>query len=222
LTFRRQGGGDAMGKALAAWLLVASVMAAPVASPREVVQSAVSRVILALQRVDIDMPDGSPSKRLTAEQRRVEIRRVANDLFDFEEISRRALSRYWAGRSAEEQAEFVRLFTDLLERSYIGRIEAYSGEKIVYMGETVDGEFATVRSRVITRRNTETPLDYRLQLRNGRWKVYDILVDNVSFVSTYRSEFTRIMQRESYAVLIDRLRKQSVDAAALIRTPRGY
>jgi phospholipid transport system substrate-binding protein len=222
LTFRRQGGGDAMGKALAAWLLVASVMAAPVASPREVVQSAVSRVILALQRVDIDMPDGSPSKRLTAEQRRVEIRRVANDLFDFEEISRRALSRYWAGRSAEEQAEFVRLFTDLLERSYIGRIEAYSGEKIVYMGETVDGEFATVRSRVITRRNTETPLDYRLQLRNGRWKVYDILVDNVSFVSTYRSEFTRIMQRESYAVLIDRLRKQSVDAAALIRTPRSY
>jgi phospholipid transport system substrate-binding protein len=210
-----------MGKALAAWLLVAGAMAAPVASPRDVVQSAVNRVIVTLQRADVDT-DPSPTKRFTIEQRRVEIRRVANDLFDFQEISRRALSRYWTARSAEERAEFVRLFTDLLARSYIGRIEAYSGEKIVYTGESVDGQFATVRSKVITRRNTETPLDYRLQLKDGQWKVYDILIDNVSFVSTYRSEFSRIMQRESYAALIDRLRKQSVDAAALVRTPRNY
>ena len=211
-----------MGKALAAWLLVAGAMAAPVVSPRDVVQSAVSRVIIALQRADVDVPDASPNKRLTHEQRRVEIRRVATDLFDFDEISRRALSRYWASRSPEERAEFVRLFTDLLERSYIGRIEAYSGEKIVYVGETVDGQFATVRSKVITRRNTETPLDYRLHLKDGRWKVYDILIDHVSFVSTYRSEFARIMQRESYAALLDRLRKQNIDAAALVRTPRNY
>ena len=211
-----------MGKALAAWLLVAGAVAAPVASPRDVVKSAVNRVITALQTADRDAGEGSPGKRLALEQQRAEIRRVAAELFDFEDISRRALSRYWASRSREEHAEFVRLFTDLLERSYIGRIEAYSGEKIVYLGETVDGQFATVRSKVITRRNTETPLDYRLHLRDGRWKVYDLLIDHVSFVSTYRSEFTRIMQRESYAALIDRLRKQSVDAAALVRTPRGY
>jgi phospholipid transport system substrate-binding protein len=211
-----------MGKALAAWLLVAGAVAAPVASPRDVVKSAVNRVITALQTADRDAGEGSPGKRLALEQQRAEIRRVAAELFDFEDISRRALSRYWASRSREEHAEFVRLFTDLLERSYIGRIEAYSGEKIVYLGETVDGQFATVRSKVITRRNTETPLDYRLHLRDGHWKVYDLLIDHVSFVSTYRSEFTRIMQRESYAALIDRLRKQSVDAAALVRTPRGY
>jgi phospholipid transport system substrate-binding protein len=210
-----------MGKAVAAWLLVAGAVAAPVVSPRDVVQSAVNRVVIALQRPDTDTVDGS-SKRLTSEQRRAEIRRVASDLFDFDEISRRALSRYWAVRTPDERAEFVRLFTDLLERAYIGRIEAYSGEKIVYVGESVDGPFATVRSKVITRRNTETPLDYRLQLRDGHWKVYDILVDNVSFVSTYRSEFNRILQREPYAALVDRLRKQSVDAAALVRTPRGY
>ena len=209
-----------MGKAVVAWLLVASALTAPAVGPREVVQAAVSRVILALQKTDTDVPDPAPARR--AEQRRVEIRRVATDLFDFDEISRRALSRYWAARTPEEQAEFVRLFTDLLERSYIGRIESYSGEKIVYLGESVDGPFATVRSKVITRRNTETPLDYRLHLRDGRWKVYDVLIDNVSFVSTYRSEFTRIMQRESYAALIDRLRKQSVDGAALIRTPGRY
>ena len=211
-----------MGKALAAWLLVAAAVAAPVTGPREVVQSAVNRVIAALQSADRDAGDASAGRRLALEHRRAEIRQVAAELFDFEDISRRALSRYWASRSREEHAEFVRLFTDLLERSYIGRIEAYSGEKIVYLGETVDGQFATVRSKVITRRNTETPLDYRLHLRDGRWKVYDLLIDHVSFVSTYRSEFARIMQRESYAALIDRLRKQSVDAAALVRAPRGY
>jgi phospholipid transport system substrate-binding protein len=209
-----------MGKALVAWLLIAGAVAAPI-GPRDVVQSAVGRVVAALQK-DAETMDVSPTKRLGIEQRRTEIRRVAADLFDFDEMSRRVLSRQWARRSADEQAEFTRLFTDLLERAYIGRIEAYSGEKIVYLGEIVDGPFATVRSKVITRRNTETPLDYRLHQRDGRWRVYDLLIDNVSFVSTYRSEFSRILQRESYAALVDRLRKQSGDAAALIRTPRGY
>ena len=176
-----------MGKAVVAWLMVAGAVGTPAVGPREVVQSAVSRVILTIQKTDTDAPDGSPSRRATAEQRRVEIRRVATDLFDFDEISRRALSRYWTARSPEEQAEFIRLFTDLLERSYAGRIESYSGEKIVYLGEIVDGPFATVRSKVITRRNTETPLDYRLHLKDGRWKVYDLLIDNVSFVSTSRA-----------------------------------
>jgi phospholipid transport system substrate-binding protein len=211
-----------MGKALVAWLLVAGAVATPAVGPRDVVQTAVSRVLLALQKADLDAPDPSPTKRQTADQRRNEIRRIATDLFDFDEMARRVLSRHWTARTAEEQAEFIRLFTDLLERAYIGRIEAYSGEKIVYQGDIVDGPFATVRSKVITRRNTETPLDYRLHLKDGRWKVYDILIDHVSFVSTYRSEFTRILQRESYAALIDRLRKQTPEGAALIRTPRGY
>jgi phospholipid transport system substrate-binding protein len=204
-----------MAKALVAWMLVASAVAAPAASPRDVVQTAVNRVVAAIQRADMESGP-PPATRLAMEQRRVEIRRVAGELFDLDEISRRALSRYWATRSPEEQAEFVRLFTDLLERAYIGRIEAYSGEKIVYLGETVDESFATVRSKVITRRG-ETPLDYRLRLRDGRWKVYDVLIDHVSFVSTYRSEFSRILQKEPYAALVARLRKQNLEAAALIR-----
>ena len=170
-------------------------------APREVVQSAVSRVLVVLQRSDdAALPTrDAPSGR--DEQRRAEIRRVATDLFDFDEISRRVLSRYWTERSAEEQAEFVHLFTDVLERTYIGRIEAYAGEKIIYVGEVVDGPFATVRSKVVTRRRTETPLDYKLHLRDGRWKVYDILIDHVSFVAMYRSEFARILQREPYTGL---------------------
>jgi phospholipid transport system substrate-binding protein len=185
-----------------------------------VVQSAVDRVLAAIQRAEMES-NPAPAPRLAMEQRRIEVRRIALELFDFDEISRRALSRHWTARTAEEQTEFIRLFTDLLERTYIGRIESYSGEKIAYLGETVDGGFATVRSKVITRKRGETPLDYRLHLRDGRWKVYDVLIDHVSFVATYRSEFDRILQKESYAALVGRLRKQSVEAAALVRA-RGY
>jgi phospholipid transport system substrate-binding protein len=216
-SFRRLEAGT-MGKAFLAWMLVATAVAAPASGPREIVQAAVNRVVLAIQRADMESEPVPPPRR---EQRRLEIRRIAGDLFDLDEISRRALSRHWTGRTAEEQAEFVRLFTDLLERTYIGRIESYSGEKIVYVGETVDGPFATVRSKVITRRG-ETPLDYRLHLRDGRWKVYDVLIDHVSFVATYRSEFSRILQKESYAALIERLRKQNIAAAAALIRSRGY
>ena len=207
-----------MGKAFMAWLLVASAVAAPTMGPREIVQAAVSRVVLAIQRADMESSDPSQPSRLAMEQRRLEVRRIAADLFDFDEISRRALSRHWTARGPEEQAEFVRLFTDLLERTYLGRIESYSGEKIVYLGETVDGPFATVRSKVVTRRRGETPIDYRLHLRDGRWKVYDVLIDHASFVATYRSEFSRILQKEPYPALVERLRKQNVDAAALVRS----
>jgi phospholipid transport system substrate-binding protein len=204
-------------KALAAWMLVAAAVAAPVAGPRELVEGAVNRVVLAIERAD--MRSESPTtQRQAMQERRSEVRRVAAELFDLDEIARRALSRHWTARSPEEQAEFVRLFTDLLERTYLGRIESYSGEKIIYLGESMDGPFATVRSKVVTRRRTETPLDYRLHLRDGRWKVYDVLIDHVSFVATYRSEFSRILQKEPYAALVDRLRKQSVEAAALVRT----
>jgi phospholipid transport system substrate-binding protein len=206
-----------MGKALVAWFLVAGAMAAPSAGPREVVQSAVDRVVAVLQRADIDTGDTAPSRRLALEQRRHELRRIAAELFDFDEIARRTLSRHWAARTPDEQTEFVRLFTDLLERTYVGRIESYSGEKIVYAGEAVDGPFATVRSRVVTRRRTDTPLDYRLHLREGRWKVFDVLIDHVSFVGNYRSEFARVLRSEPYTALVERLRQQNVEAAAFIR-----
>jgi phospholipid transport system substrate-binding protein len=203
-------------KALAAWMLVATAVAAPAAGPRELVEGAVNRVVLAIERADM-RSDSPTTQRLALQERRQEVRRVAAELFDLDEIARRALSRHWTARSPEEQVEFVRLFTDLLERTYIGRIESYSGEKIVYLGESVDGPFAIVRSKVVTRRRTETPLDYRLHFRDGRWKVYDVLIDHVSFVATYRSEFSRILQKEPYAALVDRLRKQSVESAALVR-----
>ena len=194
-----------MGKALAAWMMLTSVMAAPAAGPRQTVETATLRVIGMLQ-------ESGPRGRSEID-RRAEIRRIAHDLLDFTEVGRRALSRYWAARTPEEQAEFVGLLTDLLERSYMTRIEAYAGERIVYTGQAVDGTYATVRSTVITPRRSEIRLDYRLHLRDSRWRVYDVLIDGTSVVSTFRTQFDRIIQAESYGVLVERLRKRAIAAA---------
>jgi len=198
-----------MGKAFAAWLMIAGAVAAPTTGPRETVESAVVRVVGVLQKTD--------ASGRVPNDRGVEIKRIARGLFDFDEVARRALSRHWAGRTHDEQTEFIGLFTDLLERSYMNRIEAYAGERILYTAEAVDGTYATVRSKVLTQRRSEILLDYRMHLRDGRWQVYDVLIDGVSFVSTYRSQFDRVIQAESYGALVERLRKRNLDTAVVDR-----
>ena len=199
-----------MGKALAAWLMVAgAAVASPVTGPREAVESAIVRVLSVIQ-------DGEVNGKAVAD-RPAEVRRIARELFDYDEMTRRTLSRHWSQRTADEQAEFVALFSDLLERSYVSRIEAYAGEKITFVGESIDGGFATVRSKVTTARRSETILDYRMHVREGRWRVYDVLIDGVSFVSTYRSQFDRVIQAESYGSLVERLRKRNFESAVAER-----
>jgi phospholipid transport system substrate-binding protein len=199
-----------MTKTLAAWLLIAAAAAnQAVLAPREVVQSAVTRVLTVLDPGKTSH-EGGNSGRPNLERLQAEVRRVAGDLFDFDEVARRALSRHWGARTKAEQTEFVALFSDLLERAYVGKIVAYAGEKIVYTGEMLDGDYAVVKSRVITRQRGETALDYRLHLNEGKWRVYDVVVDGVSLVSTYRTEFNRVIQSTSYEELIDRLRKKTV------------
>ena len=204
-----------MTKGIAAWLFITAAAASSGLAPRDLVQSAVVRVIHVLEEGQAKA-ETAQAGRQANERVRLEVRRIAAELFDFEEISRRALSRHWAGRSREEQQEFTGLFTDLLERSYVGKIEAYSGEKIIYTGEVVDGDYATVRSRIITKRRTETALDYRLHRAGGRWKVYDVVIDGVSFVSTYRSEFNRVIQASGYDELLDRLRKKQIEIRTVV------
>ena len=195
-----------MGKAVAAWLMVASAMAATTSSPRDAVQAAVTRVVAVLQN-DFE---ASPLDRPRTEMRRAEVRRIAAELFDFDEMARRTLTHHWNSRTPEEQTEFVRLFTDLLERSYVARIEQFSGERIIYSAPSVDGRYATVHSKIVTRRPAEIAVDYRLLLRDGRWRAYDVLVDGVSFVATFRRAFGRIIQQSSYAGLVDKLRRRAV------------
>ncbi len=201
-----------MEKALAAWLLLA-VSPASMASPTEVIQVAVEQVVRVVEDSELARP-------AAAERRRMEIRRIAERLFDFPEMARRSLARHWTDRTSQEREEFVRLFTAILERSYFGKIENFSGERIVYTGEAVDGDYATVRSKVITSRKTEIPIEYRLHLVNSRWAVYDVLIEGVSFVSTYRAQFNRLIQTSSYQGLMDKMRSKEQELTTLDQSAR--
>lgn len=192
-----------MQKAVAAWFLLI-VSAASLASPTEVVQLAVEQVVRLMQ--DSERPAAS-------QQRRFEIRLIANRLFDFTEMARRSLGRHWSDRTSQQREEFVRLFSGLLERSYFSKIENYAGERFVYNGETVEGEFATVRSKIIGGRKAEIPVDYRLHLVGSRWAVHDVLIDGISIVSNYRAQFNQIIQTSSYDNLIQKMRLKELETA---------
>ena len=164
--------------------------------PLDLVKSSISRAQAIIQ----SQPDGG--------QRRAEIRQMVESLFDFNEMARRTLAQHWAERSVQEQEEFVRLFTDLLERSYLTTIGSYRLATITFQGESVEGSAARVRSRIATERGSEIPVEYRLLERGGRWAVYDVAVEGVSLVSSYRSQFSSVIRNSSFALLLDRLRNR--------------
>ena len=191
----------------AALLLCATATAAPAMTPTETVKTRVESALQNLSRTS----GGSPE---SIEQRRVELRRAADSLFDFTEMGRRALGRHWADRTPAEREEFVKLFTDLIARSYIGKIDHYAGETIAYTAERVDGDEASVQSRVVTAKGSQIPVEYRLHRVNDDWSAYDVFVENVSLVGTYRSQFDRIIRSESFASLLRRLREKGQVAEA--------
>jgi phospholipid transport system substrate-binding protein len=195
-----------MQKALAMWLLLAASGGQPEVSPTQVVQTATDQVLQVVQ-------DGQLAAPTSPERRRLEIQRIADRLFDFQEMSRRALARHWRDRTPQEQGEFVAVFKQLLGRAYTGRLESYAGEQIVYLGEHVDGEFATVRSKIVTGRGTEIPVDYRLHQIGARWAVYDVAVSGVSFVANYRGQFDRIIRGSSYQALMRDLKARHAEAS---------
>jgi phospholipid transport system substrate-binding protein len=146
--------------------------------------------------------------------RRAAVRRIANDIFDFNEIARRSLARHWQPLTDRQREEFTALFSDLLERSYISKIELYGGEKIVYASERIDGDTANVGTRIITKNGTEVPIDYRLLKKADRWLVYDVNIEGVSLVSNYRTQFNKIIQTASYDELVQKLRTKQDELAA--------
>jgi phospholipid transport system substrate-binding protein len=141
-------------------------------------------------------------------ERRGAVRLVANDIFDFGETAKRSLARHWAARTQAERDEFVQLFTDLLERSYISKIELYGGEKIRFVGEATDPDGAIVKSRLVTKAETEIPIDYRMHLRGEKWLVYDVLIEGVSLISNYRTQFNKIITTSSYQELVKKMKSK--------------
>jgi phospholipid transport system substrate-binding protein len=194
-----------------AWLFMAeTALASSPVGPREAVEAAVGRFMTIIQN---GRADGA-----AVGERSEQIRQIVREMFDFDEISRRALSRHWQALPREDQAESVTLFRDLLERAYLTQVEAAAGgEKIAFIGESIENGSATVRSKVVTRQGSEIPLDYRLHQRNGNWRIYDVAVQGVSFIASYRTQFDRVIRAESYSSLRERLQKKAMETTAAQR-----
>ncbi|MFQ5901470.1 MAG: ABC transporter substrate-binding protein [Thermodesulfobacteriota bacterium] len=123
-----------------------------------------------------------------------------------EEMAKRSLARHWKKRSDIEKKEFVAIFTDLIEGSYIEKIEAYTDEEILYTGEKIDGRRAVVKTRIISK-GTEIPIYYRLlESKDGNWMVYDIVIEGVSLIGNYRTQFSKIIRGSSYEELVKKIK----------------
>jgi phospholipid transport system substrate-binding protein len=157
----------------------------------------------AVQKVLDDPALKAPDRR---QERRAAVRKIASEAFDVNESARRALGPYWQQRTQAERQEFVDLFADLLERTYISKIDFYGGEKLQYTGEQVDGDRAVVRAKVMTKQGTDVPVEARLAKNGTRWLIYDVSVENISLVMNYRAQFEQIIRKASYQELINRLK----------------
>lgn len=151
--------------------------------------------------------------------RRARLRQAVYQRFGFEEMARRSLGRHWRDLSGEQRQEFVGLFSDLLERSYVGKIEgAGAGSRIDYTRETIDDEgFASVQTVVTNPLDSQFEVEYRLLQRNGAasWEVYDIVIEGVSLINNYRTQFNNVIHRNSYEGLVKQLRLKQEQEEAL-------
>jgi len=167
--------------------------------PTDQVRTTVNRVLIILKDPALNSADAK-------EARRAELSKAILPRFDFEEMAKRSLGAEWRRRTPTEQKEFVRLFTALLKDSYVDSIESYRGENVVYRRESRDGDYADVGTKMIDKRGQEFAIDYRLNLKGSEWKVYDVIIENISIVNNYRSQFERILSRSSFVELLRRIR----------------
>lgn len=147
-------------------------------------------------------------------KRRAELKKAITSIFDYGEMAQLSMGANWRSRTPAEKKEFVQLFETLLENSYAGKIESYNNEKIVYLKESVEGDHAEVKSKVITARGEQYSLDYRLKKQGNAWMVYDVVIEGVSLVANYRSQFNRIIQSQGYSELVKKLRMKSEEIKA--------
>jgi phospholipid transport system substrate-binding protein len=171
-------------------------------APMEQIRSTVNQVLAILQ---------DPSLKVESQQkeRRQQLRRVIFARFDFAEMAKRSLGPEWRRRTPAEQQEFVNVFTDLLQDNYIGTIESYNGDKVSYNREIRDQSRAEVQTTLTTNGEASYAINYRLHLLGQDWKVYDVVIENISLVNNYRSQFNRVISRSSYQDLLRTMKEKA-------------
>lgn len=189
-------GGNILGLTAAAW-------AGP---PTDSIRKTVDEVIRILEDPAWKKPEKKEARRKLLEE-------TIAQRFNFAEMAKRSLGAEWAKRTPEEQQEFAANFQTLLANTYIGRIDAYSGEKVQYLKELNDGEYAEVQTHVDTGKSV-IDINYRLQQNSEDWRVYDVVVEGTSLVQNYREQFKRILRKDSFAELSRMLRDKSINIRA--------
>jgi phospholipid transport system substrate-binding protein len=169
-------------------------------SPMEKIKQATEEITAILNDFCKD-PEGKRTETVD------KIMAIADRHFDWEEMAKRTLARFWKKRTPEEKKEFVQLFRDLLKNAYIGKIESYSGENVIFEGERTENNYAIVKTKVISpTKSVEVPVNYRLRKKGNDWLVYDIVIEGVSLVNNYRVQFNHIIQSSSYEALVKKIK----------------
>ena len=162
-------------------------------SPTEDVRSSVDAILVILQNGELDV-----------QQKRADISKIINKRFDFRAMSQRTLATNWNKTSDEEKKQFTALFSQLIESSYVGKIEAYTNEKVEYPGEKVKGKKAVVETLILTS-SADIPVNYKLYQKGDQWLVYDVIIEGVSLISNYRSSYQEIMKDEGFDGLLNKM-----------------
>jgi phospholipid transport system substrate-binding protein len=180
-----------------AFLLFSHPRLATAATAQEQVRASIDRIF--------EILNDSQLKR-EPQLRRKKLKDAINERFDFFEMAKRSMGPDWRRLTPEQQKEFVTLFKALLEDAYLERIEAYHGEKVRYVKDRQDGDYAEVDTKLVdAKTDQEVSLDYRLHDVNGDWKVYDVVIDDVSLVNNYRAQFARVLAKSSVDELLRRM-----------------
>lgn len=182
-----------------------SIASLAVASPTDDVKKTVDEVVRII--ADKEMKKNEPKRRQA-------LKKSISNIFDYSEMAKRSLGKHWNVRTEAEKKQFSELFATLLENSYAGKIESYNNEKIVYMKENVEGEYAEIKSKVVTAARDEFTLDYRMFKQKGKWMVYDVVIEGVSLVSNYRSQFNKTIASSGYEKLVKKLQTKNDELKA--------
>ena len=182
-------------------LCATTVAAAELGPATQAIKQTIDQVLVVLADPELKDP-----KR--AEERRTKVEEVIRKRFDYEEMGKRTLGAHWEKLDSSQQEEFVNLFQKFLSNSYAGNLSGYSGEKVEYIQERHKGDFAEVKTKVVSSK-AELPLDYRLIKKNGDFRVYDVVIDGVSLIKNYRGQFSRIIKSSSYNGLMEKLKTKA-------------
>jgi phospholipid transport system substrate-binding protein len=137
------------------------------------------------------------------------LRKVVYPLFDFKEMAKRSLASYWRQLDAQQQNKFVSVFTELLETTYADKIDLYEGQKVAYTGEVLESDHATVNTKVIGKKGDTFSANYKLHRVDGKWKIYDVVVENISVINNYRSQFSRVIANSSFEELLKTMQEKA-------------